>query len=866
MSDYDLSAYLGIFLDEVDEQLQVLDKEILHLEQEPDNQQTIQKIFRAAHTLKGSSATMGITPMKEVTHRLENVFDLIRNKQLFADVEVVNLVLNCIDYLKMLKEAILDGTIDEVQIDDIVLRLDQVKESAGVTADAAGINRKKKENGGASREETWPLVLLDESQRCLTEAALASDYKVLAVYVKIRDDALLKSARAYLVHNNLKEVGEIFASFPSVEIMEDEQKFSGSLVFLLITQSQTQECMQLVNQISDIETVHIESIHADNLDQFCQGTTIRVVHTDQEESIDPNREEEEPTLAPRSQVEGKVKVQHTIRVDVERLEKLMNLVGELVIDQTRLQDVRHRMIDGDYSDGNMEVFGEVTHHLSRVISDLQEGMMKTRMLPIEQLFNRFPRMIRDLAQKIGKEIDFIIEGKETELDRTLIEEIGDPLIHLLRNAVDHGIESPEERIRQGKAAKGTLNLRAAHQENHIVISISDDGKGIDPEKIKASAIKKGIYTQAEADALTDREVLFSIFQPGFSTAEQVTDISGRGVGMDIVRSHIEKLNGMIDIETEIGKGTTFTVKLPLTLAIIRSLLVKMGSKTFAIPLSNVLEIIRFPLAEIKTIKNQSVGVVRGRVLPLKRMHASLGCEDTGHVGKHLLVVVIGLAEKRVGLIVDKTLGNQEMVIKSLGSFLDNPPYLAGATILGDGEVGLILDVASIVKENGTDDDADVTSKKQEQQEEIQLVVFSLAKEEYGLEIGQVRDIIAVPPIAKLNEAPPEVLGIAEVRGVLMPIISLRRSFLYDEQSVTRQSRIIVVEKADQLVGLLVDRVNEVLQVDRRWIHAPSLIQQERFKAGQRVCQLPDRIVFLPNLEEIIHKTILPQVGEKERTS
>ncbi|WP_134685623.1 chemotaxis protein CheA [Brevibacillus migulae] len=865
MSDYDLSAYLGIFLDEVDEQLQVLDEQILCLEQNPDNQQTIQKIFRAAHTLKGSSATMGITPMKEVTHRLENVFDLIRNKQLTADVEVVNLVLNCIDYLKMLKEAILDGTIDEIDIDEIVQRLDQVKESAGVSEDAVNRNGNMNNSGSASRDETWPLVQLDESQRSLTEAALASDFKVLAVYVKIRDDALLKTARAFLVHNNLKEVGEIFASFPSVEIMEDEQKFSGSLVFLLVTQSQTQECMQLVNQISDIETVHIDTIHAGNLDQFCQGTTIRMVHTDQEETRDQDGDEAEPTLAPRSQGEGKVKVQQTIRVDVDRLEKLMNLVGELVIDQTRLHDVRNRIINGDCSDSNMEVFGEITHHLSRVISDLQEGMMKTRMLPIEQLFNRFPRMIRDLAQKIGKEIDFIIEGKETELDRTLIEEIGDPLIHLLRNAVDHGIELPQERVRQGKPAKGTLYLRAAHQENHIVISISDDGKGIDPAKIKASAIKKGIYTQAEAEALTDREVLFSIFQPGFSTAEQVTDISGRGVGMDIVRSHIEKLNGMIDIETEIGKGTTFTVKLPLTLAIIRSLLVKMGSKTFAIPLTNVLEIIRFPLAEIKTIKHQSVGVVRGRVLPLKRMHATLGCEDAGQAGKHLLVVVIGLAEKRVGLIVDRTLGSQEMVIKSLGSFLDNPPYLAGATILGDGEVGLILDVASIVKENGTNDDADETAKRKETQEEMQLAVFTLAKEAYGLEIGQVRDIIPVPPIARLNEAPPEVLGIAEVRGVLMPIICMRRSLQYDEQPVTRQSRIIVVETADQLVGLLVDRVNEVLQVDRRRIQVPSLIQQERYKAVQRICQLPDRIVFLPNLEEIMHKTTLPQVGEKERT-
>ncbi|KEF40056.1 chemotaxis protein histidine kinase-like protein [Schinkia azotoformans MEV2011] len=842
MSEFDISAYLGVFLDEVDEQLQILEEEVLHLEQDGEKLQTIQRIFRAAHTLKGSSAAMGFDKMKELTHKVENLFDLIRNQQLQVNTDIINVIFESIDFIKALKEAILNGTIEAIDISPVVNKLEKVKDSAGTMEDFRPAS-KEEEHLPHIDDVFYPEVILDVYQKDIVEKAFETGFQVMAIYVSIRQDAMLKSVRAFLIQNNLKEIGEIIAAFPPPEIIEDDAKFKGSLVYLIITNATEHEAIQIVNNISDIYSVNLTKITKANLAKFVEGNKMEFSETKQEVVITSNPKND-------------AKIKQTVRVDVERLEHLMNLVGELVIDQTRLADVRSRLEDRYSNDVDIELFSEVGNHLGQVVSELQEGMMKTRMLPIEQLFNRFPRMVRDLGQKANKEIDFVIEGKETELDRNLIEEIGDPIIHLLRNAIDHGIEDPNERETTGKSRKGQVLLKASHEENHIVITISDDGRGIDPEKIKASAIKKGQITKEEADNMSDKDLSFLIFRSGVSTARKVTDISGRGVGMDIVKSHIEKLNGLVDIDSTVGKGTTFTIKLPLTLAIIRSLLVKIGDKEFAIPLVNVQEIVRLNQHEVKTIKNQEVGVVRDRVLPLVRMHKRLGVSEIKLAGtKRIFVIVIGLAEKRVGLVVDKTLGNQEIVIKPLGKYIGTPKYIAGATIMGDGKVAIILDTGAIVREEGTKDmiNEELNLKNAKRHEEIiELATFKLGMEEYGIEIDRVKDIITVPPITRIMNAPHSVLGMINLRGKLIPVMDVRERFGINKTDLTRKSRIIVVELAQEFIGILVDKVTQVLKVSRDTIEAPiDSNNQIDEKYIRGISNLKDRLIILLDLDLIL---------------
>lgn len=538
---------------------------------------------------------MGFEKMKEFTHHLENIFEQVRQNKITVTPELINVIFESIDLIRRLKIAILDGTLDEINIVPFVNKLGEFNEQSATS------DNKKPLKQEARRH------MLEEHQKTVLFNGIEIGYSAFEIDVQIMQNALMKNVRALLVYNNIKELGEIIATYPNVEVMEDEEQFQGSMKLIILTLRTKEEVLNSINQISEIERVTVKPLT--ELDFEDNGTTNdKQVQEVIEKGIE--RKEEQREL--------QTKISSTVRVDVDKLEHLMNLVGELVIDQTRLVDVRGRFAQkGINSESEFEILDDVTNHLSRVISELQEGMMKTRMLPIEQLFNRFPRMVRDTAIKAGKKIDFVMEGKQTELDRTLIEEISDPIIHLLRNAVDHGIESPEERLKLGKSENGRVVLRASHEENHIVISITDDGKGINPEKIKKTSIEKGIITEEEARNLNDRDAMFLIFNHGISTAEKVTDISGRGVGMDIVKSHIEKLNGIIDIKSTVGEGTSFIIKLPLTLAIIRSLLVKFGEKTFAIPLVNVLEIIRLDQSDIQRIKDQEVGMIRGRVFPLE---------------------------------------------------------------------------------------------------------------------------------------------------------------------------------------------------------------------------------------------------------
>lgn len=845
--DIDLSVYLGAFLDEVDEQLQILEQEVLNLEQDGENPETIQNIFRAAHTLKGSSAAMGMEKMKELTHKVENVFDSIRNQQLKVNTAIINVIFECIDMIKILKEATIDGKIDSIDISQLIANLDSIN-----TVDQEIPVKQEDNSKNDSNDIIFPKVILDEYQKDMVEKAFEIGMNVITVYVALNENSLLKSVRAFLIHNNLKEIGELIASFPALEIIEDEEQFEGNLAFIIVTNAKNKEVLNIVNSISDIKTVHLTELTPSNLEGFCLGKKVEVI---QQSSIEQNDSDRK--------AQTKAKVQQTVRIDIDRLEGLMNLVGELVISQTRLADVHGRLADRYCNDPELEGFQEVTNHFGQIISELQEGMMKTRMLPIEQLFNRFPRMVRDIAQKASKEVNFIMEGKETELDRNLIEEIADPIIHLLRNSLDHGIETPEERELLGKPKAGTVILKAAHEESHIVISIIDDGKGIDAEKIKQSAIAKQILTKDEADRMNEKDLIYLIFKSGLSTAKKITDISGRGVGMDIVRSHIEKLNGIIDIDTEVGKGTTFSIKLPLTLAIIRSLLVQIGEKRFAVPLANVQEIIRLKQSEIKTIQNQEVAIVRDRVLPLVRLHHRLNVNEENIRKKNrLFVVVIGLAEKRAGIVIDKTLGNQEIVIKSLGKYIGTPVYISGATIMGDGDVALILDVASIVLEEGI---KDVTSSLQNREKVnnekmLQLATFKIGEEEYGIQIDKVKDIINVPVINSVLNSPSSILGMMNLRGKLIPVMDLRQRFNISVNQQTRKSRIMVVEIQNEQIGILVDQVTQVLKVNEEEMeNAPKYDSQVDEAFIQGIFNLNERLIILLDIDRVIGMEKLLQI-------
>ncbi|CAG7648663.1 Chemotaxis protein CheA [Paenibacillus solanacearum] len=676
-----LSEYKELFLEELHDQLQLMDDEILKLEQHGASDQVIQSLFRAAHTLKGSSAAMGFEEMKQVTHEMEHLLDQVRNKKLGVSGPLIDMLFKALDCLKRLKSEFEGGSYGATDISGTIRELQSftvMPPSQTPPEAASGVESAMALHTGLKIEE-----------------ALAKGAAVYWVRLKIAADCIIKGARMYVVHSNLSEWGEVLFSDPELDAVDEQCQGPLPLAFLYAGGQSADELQRLVMGLTDVTEVQIDpaSVREEvqvNIEPNISGKPAASNHEPTEQPSSESPLDHRSMSKPQSQ---------TIRVSVERLEHLMNLVGELVIDQTRIHQVK-RMIARRYSAEAVSELGQVADHLTRIIGDLQESVMKARMLPIEQLFNRFPRMIRDVSRDLGKEIELIIEGKDTELDRTLIEEIADPLIHLIRNALDHGIELPDTRRQAGKAAKGTLRIRAAHEDNQVVVYVEDDGAGIDPGKMKKSAIQKGMLSQAEAELLSDREAIGLIFRPGFSTAQTVSDISGRGVGMDIVRSHIEKLNGLIDIETKLGVGTRFIIKLPLTLAIITGLLIRLHEQTFIIPMSNITEIIRVTPDDITTVRGQSVISLRNQVIPVAWLHDHFQIPIKHNGKKHIPLVIVGSADKRLALAVDELIGNQEVVIKSMGSYVGKMDCIAGATILGDGKVALILEISGVISKLG----------------------------------------------------------------------------------------------------------------------------------------------------------------------
>jgi len=823
--DHFASTYLGVFLDELEEQLLTLDHAILELESGGNQLDTVQKIFRAAHTLKGSSAAMGFHQMKEVTHRVESVFDLLRQDRLMLSSSLINTLFDCIDYLKVQREALRQGGTEAEPHASLFDALEDClsgrptgsggKEGArgtDRTAGKIGKNKAAKKSAFEDKATGWTPAELEEMTRKREEGV-----PLYLVSVTLSSGADMPTVRAMLVQRTLSETGEVIALKPSLAEWENEELLmSGPISYVIASAHPKETIGGNVLQLSQINDVNVQLIEwfsqPDEDEGLKRGETVA---NEPEPPVAASDTAPAPTstgLAGKLETaEGKTTIQQTVRVDVKRLEHLLNLVGELIIDNTRLQEVRKRLGERDKQDQDVAMLGEVTDHLNGVIAELQEGMMKTRMLPIEQLFNRFPRLVRDLSQQAGKEIQFTIEGKETELDRTLIEEIGDPLIHILRNAADHGLEAPEERERLGKSRKGQLLLQASHQENAIVIRVKDDGRGIDPEKVMRKAIHKGFVTEQEAARMSDKELIALIFHSGMSTAEQVTELSGRGVGMDIVRTQIEKLNGLIDIDTALGQGTEITIKLPLTLAITRSLLVELGKHTLAIPLVHVLETFQLSSANIQSVHGKEICTVRGDIFPLVRLHGRLRTEPSSSSRGY--AVMIGAADRRVCLYVDRLVANQEIVMKPLSAYLGQVPYVSGASILGNGSIAYILDVNAVVRDAGTVTDPGRAGRHAIRSVHAEKrVTFMLGDQQYGLDIGQVKEIIRVPALSQIASRSPEMLGMFNLRGALLPVVDLAQCLGLPPLPIGEESRVIVMKEGGSDIGVLVDSVTEVFNM------------------------------------------------------
>ena len=679
----DVNQYLGIFLEEAREHLQTLNRCVLDLEHEPGNLHILDEIFRSAHTIKGMSATMGYSEIAELTHEMENVLDLLRKGTLTAHADIIDTLFQCVDRLEQLVEEVANGQTGGVEVSALSAKLASLAKGEMV----------------APAEKVQPLsttkdakiavsqMSLNDTEKEMASTAIAQGMKVYELTIRLRQGTLLKSVRAYMAMKALDEMGDVIKTDPLVEDLERDN-FGQEFSVLLVTDNASEKIHDTIISIAEIETVLVTpcSVAVPTTMEAVKNKTIDVSSsaTALETGVAEIAKGEKTETAV-----AKNKGRALLRVDAEKLDSLLNLVGELVINKTRLQQIGLT--------NQLQELSEAIEQMDRVTTDLQSVVMKLRMVPVSQVFNRFPRMVRDLSHSLGKEINLIIQGEETELDRTVIDEIGDPLVHLLRNSIDHGIEKPEDRTASGKNPVGEVRLIARHEGNNVLLMVTDDGKGLKAEAIKQKAMEKGLITKAELDVMELNDIMKLIFLPGFSTAETVTDVSGRGVGMEAVRTKIEALGGVLELDSNPGQGTRVRIRLPLTLAIIQALLVQVHEETYAIPLGSIDSTINIPPEEIRTIQQQEVILLRGQIIPLVRLGNSLGIKSAAgfEEGQELYVVIVQAGDHKIGLLVDSLVGQQEIVIKSLGKILTGIRQIAGATILGDGQVVLILDVNAL---------------------------------------------------------------------------------------------------------------------------------------------------------------------------
>lgn len=683
----DTSQYMSMFLEESLDNLQTLNESLLELEQNPEDVDKVNEIFRVAHTIKGMAATMGFNDLAELTHKMEDVLSEFREGELRVTQDVVTVLFDCLDTLEKMVDLVQEGSDEKVDIESIMAKLAYIKE-----------NGNKNQQGNVSEESNSAELKishndsigldLNEYDISVIKQAHEKGFNAVEIKVTLSENTLLKSARAFLIVKDLEDHGEILKSVPSTQDIENEE-FDLELKFVLITKNTVDEILSIVNGISEVVKVEASSIEIEETETVEVEKVEEVKPKEVEEKAEESKKIEKVVEAPKKaatkkpQPKKEVKKAHqSVRVDLERIDNLMNMVSELVIYRTRLEQI--------VTTHKSQELNETLEQVGRTTSDLQDLVMKIRMLPLDTVFNRFPRMIRDVSVELNKEINFIIEGADTELDRTVIDEIGEPLIHLLRNAADHGIESKEERIAAGKSPVGTIKLVAYQEGTKALIKVIDDGSGINVEKVRAKAEQKGINTEG----LSESDIKNLIFAQGFSTNEVVTDLSGRGVGMDVVKTKISALGGTVDVISEEGKGSTFIIKLPLTLQIIQALLVKVGEETLAISLGFIDRVIDYKEENIKKSNGKEVIVYREDVIPLVRLNESLDIESSKTDKKFVIIVNVG--DKTIGLLVDALCGQQEIVIKPLGKTLKGLDQYIGATILGNGLVTLILDIGALL--------------------------------------------------------------------------------------------------------------------------------------------------------------------------
>ncbi len=688
----EVNQYLEMFIDESKEHLQACSEHLLALEKNPEDLAIVGEIFRSAHTLKGMSATMGYEDLADLTHKMENVLDAIRNEKIKVSAEILDVVFESVDHLEAMVFDIADGGDGKRDVQstvELLKRIDAGEEVAKVVFSKVGVSTEVAATVVGVPNATEMKLMYDSFEATVLTQSKEQGFEIYEVAVSLREDCLLKAARVYMVFEILEKNGDVIKSSPTVEQLEAEN-FDNDFYVAYISKLPADDLQKMILKVSEVGTVTVTAIDtaAFGTSKKEDTTQAPVVEVATGENVAQTQEVvkangNKPTATTHASSK-------TIRVNIERLDVLMNLFEELVIDRGRLQSIATEV--------NHLELNETVERMSRTMGDLQNIVLTMRMVPVETVFNRFPKMVRQLSRDLNKQINLEVIGADTELDRTVIDEIGDPLVHLIRNSLDHGIESPEVRRAKGKPAEGTVQLRAYHSGNYVFIEIEDDGAGINREKVLEKAISKRIVTVEQAELLTEKQTNELILASGFSTADVISDISGRGVGLDVVKTTIESLGGNISIESTYNVGSVFSIQLPLTLSIISVMLVEIESETYAIPLSSIIETSIIRTSDILNAHNQKVIDFRGKVVPLIFLDDIFGVprpelkDDEFHS-----VVIVRKGEKLAGLVVDSFIGQQEIVLKSLGNYLTNTFAISGATILGNGKVALIVDCNALLK-------------------------------------------------------------------------------------------------------------------------------------------------------------------------
>lgn len=659
---------LPIFLAEVDEHLETLDNQLLNLQKEDSDTGLIQTLFRSAHTIKGMAGMIGHRRMTDVTHALESALDAVRKDSIQVSMPLINLCLEAVDCLRWLREEVATSTVSDVDIEEVVSSLKHVVE-----------DRQEE-----SSFKTVPLTFEN----------LADSGDALQIHAKIDTKSMASAARAFQLMMALQGLGEIQTMSPSQQEIEAASSVAEFAATLTTDQSVEKVSSTLI-KISGVDEISINGKII-----LANGCPVSDQAQAKDRDAQPQVQMEAGAVSQSREKRNTDPVGRrisdlTLRMSIEHMDNLMNLVGELITDRNHVQQLRSQIAAETSTAGNLDQLFETLTHLGRITDQLQEEVMSIRMLPIGSIFNKFPRMVHDMSQKCGKSVNLVVHGEDTEMDRSMINTIYDPLIHLIRNSVDHGIEIPADRRALRKPEAGTVTLSARHEQGRIVVIVEDDGRGIDSEKLRSKAIQKGLINAEEAASLTEEQSINLMFLAGLSTAEVATELSGRGVGLDIVKTNIQRVNGSIQVESRLGRGTRFQITLPLTLAIVPALLVQVGPSAFAIPMVMITETVRLENSDIQFVNRQPVILLRGHVLALLKLSDLFHIPNSHEKRKHFFAVVIQLGQQRVGLIVDSLIGEEEVVVKPLGEFVGDLPGISSATILGNGQVALIVDVFNL---------------------------------------------------------------------------------------------------------------------------------------------------------------------------